>query len=254
MAVTIGPHIVGIPAASGADINPKKRAADGSEGLNKIIPLFEVNKANLQSALIKVLEAGVSIGFIYDQLPQPISLKIKDASINQILDAIIAKAPGYEWSISSGVIHVQPKKIAVESPLGYLQKTISGFSCQEYDVTMCINLLARHAQLSGLPVYFIDISSGALAITADEIAEDARISIKIEQPLRLIDILDSIISQNPPGHWQAHPVRKGQLIAFVGGTSHGHTEMSRKAKRLEAELKRRGGKTVWKKGNPIIPK
>lgn len=43
-------------------------------------------------------------------LDRPISVKVKDGTIRDVMDALVRQAPDYEWKLADGVINVAPKR------------------------------------------------------------------------------------------------------------------------------------------------
>jgi hypothetical protein len=205
---------------------PEKNIISEEIDLDRRIPAFEFNAEDLLHAIRRLAYVGVPVGLIIEKDPAPFSLRLRDAQVKDVLDALVAEAPGYEWVASSGIIHIQPKKLKGTVLYTTLQQPISGFSSEEYDGGTAIHLLGLYAEKSGLPIAVGGISTSTLQIAADQIPEDARLFIKVDQPTKLVEVLDSIILKDAPGFWMAKPIPDGRITLF-GGAVKRHSKPSR---------------------------
>lgn len=208
----------------------KTPASIGTEivNLDRKVPDFTVTKQDLVRVAGYLSAVGIPIGLELERQPPAISLSLRNASVREILNDVVTKAPGFRWVASTGVIHIEPIETKDSSPLRTLNLKVSGFTQNDHGVPTTIALLSVFAAQNGIPIVPSHIgSSVTLHVDADALPEDARVSVSVEQPTTVREVLDRIILQDAPAYWVSFPNRSGKVVIF-GGVAHGHKRPARR--------------------------
>src|SRR5688572_10359458 len=115
--------------------------AMGQQRLSRTEPLGVIKYDGDMAALLMNLTNtfGVTIGFEVDpQQPKPqVGLFVRDATLADVLNAIVGSAPRYQWRESEGFIEVWPRERS--SPL--LDTIITDFRVNDVDAAVAISQL-----------------------------------------------------------------------------------------------------------------
>jgi hypothetical protein len=126
------------------------RAIGQQPSANKNQPLrivkYDGDMANLLAQLAG--SWGVTIGLETDpkQPKSEVSLYVRDATLSDVLNAIVKSAPRYEWRERDGCIEVLP--IGSSSPI--LDTMINNFRVTDVDQTEAVNRLMSLPELRGI--------------------------------------------------------------------------------------------------------
>lgn len=194
-------------------------------GKGAIVPGVSCFKVPLASCLLKSqAQAFMSLGIVILDPRPTVSVEIGRDTAEKVITRIIDKVPGYAQNDSGGLVVIAPEKF--DSPsLAALDAEIDGFYSSELDVADTIRLLAEFAESKGLPVYSEHRTTTTLLFQRAVTREDALIDIRIDAPTTLLDVLNKIVSADPPGYWVAGEW-SGKLH-ISGEAAHTHTRKPR---------------------------
>ena len=127
--------------------SPEARMRDQQTSAPKIASLGVIKyDGNIAYLLPHLAESfGVTIGFeIEPKHPNPrVSLNLRDASLADVLNAIVKSAPTYEWHERNGYIEVLP--VGATSPL--LDTMIRAFRVSDVDQEEAVSRLMNQADV-----------------------------------------------------------------------------------------------------------
>lgn len=198
---------------------------------NRRLEQFEVEAKDLSHAAQALATFGLNVGLVLDRDNPPITLRLKNVKVSDVLDALVAQTPGYRWSIAHGVFHISPKSIPAGSGLSPLYEKTPPFSSSGHGIMVTIMRLMNHGASAGLKIASVNLSTAVIANSLDNVREDARISVSFTEPVAVADILDAIVAYDPPAFWSAYTSSKGQLV-LTGTHTHKHTKPSKAHRRL----------------------
>lgn len=146
---------------------------------------------------------GTTIGLEIDpkQLKSQASIHVKDATLADVLDAIVKSVPAYQWRERNGCIEVLP----VEGSNPFLETTINSFQVNEVDQTEAVNrllnLLDVQANLRSMSLNRKDLSS-----TSETKTE--KLSVKIEG-VTIRQALSMIANESRARFWLFRTLGRG---------------------------------------------
>jgi hypothetical protein len=201
--------------------------------LAKKVERYDVNNADMLGVLQNLVVHGVSVSAeVADPPGLKISFSMRDASLREILDALVEKFPGYEWKAHGGIVRIFSSASArKENSFRLLNEKIPSFSSDGLGTTGTIGYLGQEARKHGISASTgVDRSSASWAESAELTPVDAKLTINIDRKTSLREILNKIIAADPPSYWVAYPMPDGKL-AFFGGSGHTHREESPRNKK-----------------------
>ena len=146
---------------------------------------------------------GVTIGLEIDpkQPKRQISIDVNDATLADVLNAVVKSAPVYQWRERNGSIEVLP----VEGSNGFLDTMINSFQVNEVDQTEAmnrmLNLLEVQANLRSMSLTRKDLSSTSAK-------QSEKLSVKIES-VTIRQALSMIANESRARFWVFQPLGKG---------------------------------------------
>ena len=152
-------------------------------------------------------------------------MKLKNATVKQVLDAIIDQLHGYQWKADGQIVHIYPSNdLRKTSVLKHLDEMVPVFQSSGLDVTDTINYSFQDVWMRGIPISWDSrlSTSKSWKNAADATPSDAAITINVSTPTRLRDVLDLIISTDLPAYWLAVPVPSNGKLNISGETLHLH--------------------------------
>lgn len=202
--------------------------------LNRRVDRYEVKDAAMIGVLQNLVVHGVSVGAeVADYRGLKVSLSLRNSSLREVLDVLVAKLPGYEWKFANGIVKIYPSARQRETTaLRLLDQTIPSFSSTGLGVTDTVAFLAQVARSHGISAApGVGVSSAAWADAADRTPVDAKLDINIDHTVTLREALNGVVIADPPAFWVAFPMPDGRL-ALTGDTGHSHQEESSRNKKL----------------------
>ena len=122
------------------------RAIDQHDPLSMTVKHFRAEKVPLLDALLSFAqEQHLPLGIEYIDLhavSDQVSIDIGSATVSQVLDAILKRAPGYTWSIRDDVICISHSDVPVGGS-NLLDRVLSDFSIPRMSVTRAALALDR---------------------------------------------------------------------------------------------------------------
>ncbi|MDE2293137.1 MAG: hypothetical protein KGL53_13735 [Elusimicrobia bacterium] len=190
--------------------------AKGADLLDRPLPSFSVTKAPLRQAVMGLIAKGMTAGVAVDPDTEPsVTVHLKATTRRKVLDALLAQSPGYAWSVSSGVVVVEPVSVSTSSPLAALGRKVSRFSVSGAAVPVAVRVLRAQAYKDGLPVQgMLMPSARQLKLLSSRTPPEDMVSVSLAS-VTLRDALDAVVRARPPSWWLAMPLRDGHLALMA---------------------------------------
>ena len=177
---------------------------------SKIPPLRIIKYDGDMASLLAVLskDFGVTIGLEIapKQLQPRVSLYVKDATLADILNAIVKSAPAYEWRERNGCIEVLP----VEGSNPFLDTMINSFQVTEVDHTEAVNRLLNlpdvQANLTSMSLTRKELSN--TSATRAYATRTGKLSVKLEG-VTVRQALSTIANESRARFWIFQPLGNG---------------------------------------------
>lgn len=208
--------------------------------LDRKVDRYEVKDAAMIGVLQNLVVHGVSVGAeVAEYRGLKVSLSLRNVSLKEVLDGLVAKLPGYEWKSASGIVTIYPSARQREvTALRLLDQTIPSFSSTGLGVKDSVAFLAQVARSHGISAApGVGVSSAPWVDAASRTPADAKLGISIDRKVTLRDALSRIASADPPAWWIAFPMPDGRL-ALTGDSGHTHHEESEQDQRLRQGRKK----------------
>ena len=170
-----------------------------------------------------------------------VQLRLPDSSIANVLDAVVAQNPGYSWNEANGVVHIQPSTASPGTfPLSELNAEVNDFHAVGVNIDQAIALLTLKMQRDGhAAVSYGTITSTAMimqeARDARDNVDEMKIELHIDKPTSARDILDAIVTKDPPSTWFAIVSREILILwGHLGHTHRSYEEIASERSEIEA--------------------